>query len=452
MINLKQTYHLTTLILIVGLLVGPIHYLPSRPPVPSAQAQGAELAASGPYRTHVTFSGSAARARLDELGVVVLDEGPEGAVVLADDEQLETLARLRFRPHQTDSLDRLGFGGRVSALRVSAREILVLVPLDDTDADGLADTEETWWCTDPLDPDSDGDLVNDGAEVDALTDWLYDPRSGRPSSGKPFVGWPPDHTGCYDDDLDSVPDLAEIPIGLNQNLESSDRDKFDDGQELFGNTYCPGGGGACSYGYLPRDVDGGIVPPQMPSWVEAPGNHPLVAAFPEPEIEVVEDSLRVDRVTVITTEEGEMTQETHTYETAVTHGTSSSVADTVTWNEWQEVSVSTPQIARNYLERFALASEPAGFLPPELGAASAFTAFVGSWANIARCAGVAPGGPWAVAGCAGVSLLGHAVATVFLADAISGLGDKINDQSEQNKCATPSAQPYNPLRAYPNNW
>ena len=38
----------------------------------------------------------------------------------------------------------------------------------------------------------------------------------------------------------------------------------------------------------------------MPSWVNAPGNHPLVAAFPVPEIDVVESSLKVKLVTTLT--------------------------------------------------------------------------------------------------------------------------------------------------------
>ena len=90
----------------------------------------------------------------------------------------------------------------------------------------------------------------------------------------------------------SIPDLAERwELGLNMNLESTDRDKFDDGQELFGLTYCPGSGGYCGYGVLPRNEDWGVIFAQMPSWVAAPGNHPLVAAFPVIEINVVPSSL-----------------------------------------------------------------------------------------------------------------------------------------------------------------
>lgn len=57
-----------------------------------------------------------------------------------------------------------------------------------------------------------------------------------------------------------MPDLAEsLELGLNPGRESTNRDKFDDGQELFGQTYCTGQGGFCSYGPLPRNEDWGVI-------------------------------------------------------------------------------------------------------------------------------------------------------------------------------------------------
>ena len=122
------------------------------------------------------------------------------------------------------------------------------------------------------------------------------------------------------------------------NQESTDRDKYDDGQELFGLTYCTGQGGFCSYGLLPRNADWGVITAGMPSWVRRPGNHPLVAAYPVPEIDVVPSSLHVEAVTTITTDHVITTGEEHSYSTAVTEGKSTAVADTVTWNNWEEVS------------------------------------------------------------------------------------------------------------------
>jgi len=54
---------------------------------------------------------------------------------------------------------------------------------------------------------------------------------------------------CRDGDADGVPDMAERwDLGLNMNAESTDRDKFDDGQELFGST-------EWGRGALPRVTD-----------------------------------------------------------------------------------------------------------------------------------------------------------------------------------------------------
>jgi hypothetical protein len=128
-------------------------------------------------------------------------------------------------------------------------------------------------------------------------------------------------------------------------LESTDRDKFDDGQELFGVTYCPGGDLSCGYGDLPRSGDSGYAGATMPSWVKAPGNHPLVAAFPVPEIDVVQSSLHVETVTTVTTDHTIASGTEKSHSTAKTEGTSTSLADTVTWNEWQEVSIATPMVA-----------------------------------------------------------------------------------------------------------
>jgi PKD repeat protein len=345
----------------------------------------------GPFRVQVTIAGPYARARLGQLGVVVLQEGDGQALVLADDAQLEALARLGFGPRSSDDLGALvsaqgpekawprmslqpllrkaatlqslqtrmktadlSAAAAVETARADLRAAMrALTPEQtagiaslssvDDDADGLTNTQEQWWCTDPMNPDSDGDRVKDGDEVAALKDWMANRRSGPPASGKPFAGWPPQISGCRDDDQDSVPDLAERwELGLNMNRESTDRDKFDDGQELFGNTYCPGSGGYCGYGALPRNEDWGVIFAEMPSWVKAPGNHPLVAAFPVPEIDVVPSSLHVVAVTTVTTDHTISQGTERSYSTAKTEGTSTSVANTVTWNEWQEVAVSTP--------------------------------------------------------------------------------------------------------------
>jgi len=140
-------------------------------------------------------------------------------------------------------------------------------------------------------------------------------------------------------------------------LESTDRDKFDDGQEVFGVTYCPGGDLSCGYGDLPRSSDSGYVGSTLPAWVKAPGNHPLVAAFPIPEIDVVPSSFHVQVVTTVTTDHVITSGTEESYSTSTTEGTSTSVADTVTWNEWQEVSKSLSQkLPSSVLQETSLSS------------------------------------------------------------------------------------------------
>ena len=318
--------------------------------------------------------------------------GGGGAVVLVDEEQLEALARLRFEPRSSDDLGLLvsvqsaekawlraglqplldkamaltptpnplpfsqswergrGRGDEVRAeLRAALRAltpeqtaaIAALSSVDD-DADGLTNTEEQWWCTDPLNPNSDGDAqgFTDGQEVRALLDFTL-PRNVRWGYGPPFGppnAWPNfnDRNGthvnvCNDGDYDTIPDYAEVyMVGTRVPEESTDRDKFDDGQELFGITFCPGAPTNCGYGSYPAIEYWNFIQASMPNWVLPPGDNPLVAAFPVPEVYVTPGSWRVERVTTITTSQGEMTQTSNTYETSVMRGQGTSIADTVT--------------------------------------------------------------------------------------------------------------------------
>ena len=231
----------------------------------------------------------------------------------------------------------------LATLSTAQRAFLGAAVSSDSDGDGLNDTLEGYWCTDPTKADSDLDGTNDGDEVAALKAWMNNERVGPPSTGKPFLNWPAQKANCPDDDQDSVPDFAEtFELGLNPNLESTDHDKFDDGQELFGNTYCPGSGGFCGYGSLPRNDDWGVIFSQMPSWVKAPGNHPLIAAYPVPHIDVVESSLHVQTVTTINVGHTIASGTETSYSTAQTKGTSTSITDGITWSDWQEIAHTVP--------------------------------------------------------------------------------------------------------------
>ncbi|NOX61185.1 MAG: hypothetical protein GXP42_04460 [Chloroflexi bacterium] len=355
-------------------------------PVQKTSSQSPAAANSGLYRTRITVDSPARWARLDAVGVLILERSDDSALVLVDGEQLETLARLRFNPRGSDELNALlqAQGPDKGWLRASmqplveqgvslqaqrqANDELAAQSLDaaqaelraalralspeqqagiagsispDDDGDGLTNTEESWWCTEPMNADTDGDGIDDGEEIQMLKDWMGNRRSGPPG-GTPWPSRPFNDATCPDKDRDSIPNLAERwELGLNMDWESTDRDKFDDGQELFGVTYCPGGDLSCGYGDLPRSSDSGYVGATMPSWVKAPGNHPLVAAFPVPEVDVVESSLHVQTVTTVTTDRTITEGTERTYSTAKTEGTSTSVANTKNWNEWVEVSEAT---------------------------------------------------------------------------------------------------------------
>lgn len=295
------------------------------------------------FRTTVRIRGVADLARLKKMKIKILASTHDTATVIVRRRKLKLLAKLSFLPQQTEIVTRLKKNGSSALTEAATASDILAAAATDTDSDGLNDTEEGWWCTDPAAADSDNDQVNDGVEVQGLRDWIQHTVATRPASGKPFAGWPPNHTGCYDSDYDSVPDAVEVYVfGLNPNRESTARDKFDDGQKLFGLTNCPGSGGGCGYGALPRLVDWGVIFAEMPSWVKPPYDSPFVAAFPDPDVEVVPGSFVVTAKTTITTDRTVSEGEAKTYGTSETQGSSDARADTTTWNSWHEVSLSGP--------------------------------------------------------------------------------------------------------------
>ncbi|WP_423226410.1 CARDB domain-containing protein [Candidatus Amarolinea aalborgensis] len=350
---------------------------------------------SGLYRTQVTLRNPNDRKRLDAEAIVVLSETPDAALVLADDQQLETLARLRLQPADTGEVGGLlrvqgpekawlaaslaplvaqgmalqvlvtgktasteAVAGARAALRTTLQALtseqragLAAASSDDEDGDGLTNTQEAWWCTDSLNPDTDNDGRSDGTEIQALKDWMGNWRAGPPGE-TPWPSWPFNSTTCPDKDHDSIPNLAERwELGLDMDMESTDRDRYDDGQEVFGTTYCPGSGNACGYGQLPSaNHDGILLFPHMPSWVKAPGNHPLVAALPRLAFSIVPaangSEFTLQTATVVTTDQRHEQGETRSYSTTKTDGTSTSDSETETWENWQEYSKTTEATGR----------------------------------------------------------------------------------------------------------
>lgn len=371
---------------------------PISPAIPRASASPLrDSRASGWYRTHVTLRDDQDRTHLDAMGVVVLDERGTHATVVADADQLESLARLHFEPRGTDALDRLlkietnSDPGLVKSLRLLAQVVeergatglaswpagpsstrddlallipalqatLASLPSNDNDGDGLTDTEEQWWCTDPNNPNSDGDAhgYSDGQEVAALLDkslprttrWNYGPPFGPPASWPDFNGQDgdPNTPACNDGDYDTIPDMAEAyVVGTRvgtQDSENTDGDKFDDGQEFFGLTYCPGGSASCGYGSYPRTQDYSFITNAMPSWVRPPGDSPFVAAYPVIEFDVDPGSIRAVAKEIKTIERTITQGEEIASGFAETKGNSTTVGtiDTNTHNTWQEHSSTT---------------------------------------------------------------------------------------------------------------
>lgn len=148
-------------------------------------------------------------SRVRDVGAVVLEAGEASALLLVTADQLADLARLRFAPTAVDELGTLvraagpGYGwllaelqptldqaaeisgqwsmvsGQLSddgadaaaaaklvtllhAITPGQRAAIITLAPTDGDNDGLTDTQEGWWCTDPNNANSDGPGFNDG--------------------------------------------------------------------------------------------------------------------------------------------------------------------------------------------------------------------------------------------------------------------------------------------------
>lgn len=106
-------------------------------------------------------------------------------------------------------------------------------PLDpDSDSDGLNDGDEVSRGTDPLRADSDSDLLNDGEEVQRGTDPLIpdSDRDGLGDGDEVQRGTNPLNSDTDEDNLDDGP---EVNIGTDPLNPDTDRDKLFDGQETM---------------------------------------------------------------------------------------------------------------------------------------------------------------------------------------------------------------------------
>lgn len=168
----------------------------------------------------------------------------------------------------------------------------------DSDGDGLTDFLEMYvFGTDPDDSDTDDDYLLDGEEV--------------------FIhGSDPTHN---DTDRDGLRDGGEvIYFGTDPTNVSTDGDPYDDKQEIYGTS-----------------ADG----TPMPAYVQAPGNNVFVAAYPVIEV-VVDESISVEEIPVITFGEETWEEGTQGYSVTNTHGSSYEVGtqDTHTIGGWIDTS------------------------------------------------------------------------------------------------------------------
>lgn len=106
-------------------------------------------------------------------------------------------------------------------------------PATDSDSDGLSDADETALGTDPSNPDSDGDAIDDGTEVhDTGSNPLVVDSDGDGIEDYPEVDIYNTNPSQFDSDGDGVGDGAEVfSNGTDPNNPDSDGDGLDDGTE-----------------------------------------------------------------------------------------------------------------------------------------------------------------------------------------------------------------------------
>ena len=90
---------------VINILVSLVLVFPwASQPIIHIQSQPSPGESTGLYRAKMILRNDSARARLDQIGVRIIDEGKDWALVIVTEDQLETLARLSFKPHEIDEL------------------------------------------------------------------------------------------------------------------------------------------------------------------------------------------------------------------------------------------------------------------------------------------------------------------------------------------------------------
>ncbi|MDD4017430.1 MAG: hypothetical protein PHV28_05745, partial [Kiritimatiellae bacterium] len=117
---------------------------------------------------------------------------------------------------------------------------------DDTDGDGLSDGEEAGVGTDPLDPDTDNDGLDDDWESWNMPEFdPLDPSDGGSDDDGDGLSFAEEYLGTcgytsdpndWDTDGDGIPDGAEAALGTNPRSRDSDGDGLSDPDEILAET------------------------------------------------------------------------------------------------------------------------------------------------------------------------------------------------------------------------
>ena len=106
---------------------------------------------------------------------------------------------------------------------------------NDTDGDGLSNSEEALYGTNPRKADTDRDGLSDGDEVYIyFTDPTLDDTDGDGNlDGDEIInGTDPLVANALDSDGDGLSDTEEAALGTNPAKSDSDRDGLNDGEEV----------------------------------------------------------------------------------------------------------------------------------------------------------------------------------------------------------------------------
>jgi hypothetical protein len=308
------------------------------------QVRGA-AAGSSPSMVTVWINGIGDMETLRALHVPVLSVHAGTAVVIPDEAQLQHLAIDRMFPQQQVLVSQ--FGSQASIWSRASLTTGAITPLMRRSltvqrllalyspigrAQKVPPAEAKAWCLTPNTDHSSDPRYTDYQLIHNIYDWLAHRTMQRLTNHPPFNGWGVlNRNGCTDDDAgttppsgDGIPDAVEENyIGTSPTLMSTSSDAYADGQKVFGSA--------------PSNLPAGYVGGRLPGYVKPPYDSPYVAALPAPSVTIT-GPIHVQEVSQIYSGNTQSNVSEKNYSYAQTQETSQSIANTKTWNNWQETS------------------------------------------------------------------------------------------------------------------